>query len=109
MDSIFLRVRFCGIVESSVDSAELQNRWWIKLVKEKGLYFWQKPKVAKAFTHCVRDSVILHFACEILRNCGISGGFESLRGERTLLLAKAKSSKNFCALCARFCNFVLCV
>ena len=45
----FLRVRFCGIVESSVESAELWNRWLFKVGK----------------------------------------------GERTLLFAKAKSSKNF--------------
>ena len=31
------------------------------------------------------------------------------RGERILLLAKAKSSKNFCALRARFCDFAFCV
>ena len=32
------------------------------------------------------------------------GGLESLRGEGILLLAKAKSSKRFCALCAKFCE-----
>ena len=31
---------------------------------------------------------------------------EVSKGERILLLAKAKSSKNFCALRARFCGFV---
>ena len=37
--------------------------------------------------------------CEILRDCGIAGGFESLKRERTLLLAKAKRSKNFFRFC----------
>ena len=45
----FVRVRFCGIVESGVDSAELQNRWLIKVGSEKGFYFLQKQKVAKTF------------------------------------------------------------
>ena len=49
---------FCGIVESLVD---------LSLKRERGLYFWQKPKVAKAFAHLVRDSGILCFVCEILR------------------------------------------
>ena len=56
-------MRFYGIVESSVESAELQNRWLIGVGKVKGI----------------------------------------------LLLAKAKSSKSFYALRARFCDFVLCV
>ena len=69
----FLRMRFCGIVESSVDSAVdsanlpfLVDWSWSR---ERGFYFWQKPKVAKTFTHFVRDSAeswnltqILHFA-----------------------------------------------
>ena len=63
MNFAFLRVRFCEIVESSVESAELWNRWLI----------------------------------------------EAGKGKRTLLLAKAKSSKNFCAFRARFCDFALCV
>ena len=66
-----------GIVESVLDSVELWNLRWI-----------------------------LHFLCEILRNCRIAGGFESLKRERTLLLAKAKSSKRFYALCAKFWKFV---
>ena len=41
----------------------------------------------------------------ILRNCGIAGGFESLKRKGTLLLAKAKSSKSFYALRARFWDF----
>ena len=28
-------VRFCGFVESGVDSAELWNRWWIGVFKER--------------------------------------------------------------------------
>ena len=31
----------------------------LELVREKGFYFWDKPKAAKAFTHLVRDSGIL--------------------------------------------------
>ena len=42
-----LRVR--EIVESSVNSAELWNRWLFESLREKGLYFWQKPKVTKTF------------------------------------------------------------
>ena len=40
----------------------------LKSAREEGFYFWQKPKVAKTFTHFVRDSAILCLACEILRN-----------------------------------------
>ena len=49
--------RFYGIVESLVD---------LSLKRERGLYFLDKQKVAKTFTHFVRDSMISHFACEIL-------------------------------------------
>ena len=49
---------FCGIVESLVNLS----------LRERGFYFWQKPKVAKAFTHCVWDFAKLHFAYEILQN-----------------------------------------
>ena len=61
---VFLRVRFCEIVESGVDSAELQNRWLIKVGSEKGFYFLQKQKVAKTFRFCV---------------CRIEGGFVRVR------------------------------
>ena len=44
VDSVFLRVRFCGIVESSVDSAELQNRWLIKVGKRKDSTFCKSKK-----------------------------------------------------------------
>ena len=92
--------------------------------KKEGLYFWQKPKVAKTFTRFVRDSGNLYFACEILRFYRICGGFcefvdsaelwsrwlfEVGKGEKILLLAKAKSSKSFYALRARFWEFVFCV
>ena len=39
----------------------------LKSVKLRGLYFWQKPNGAKAFTHFVWDFAKLHFAYEILR------------------------------------------
>ena len=61
--------------------------------------FWDKPKVAKDFTHLVQDSWSLCFAWEILRNYRICkfalfGGLK-LVARRILLFAKAKSSKNF--------------
>ena len=59
MDFVFLRVRFCGIVESGVDSAEsakLPFFGCLESVKERGLYFWQKPKVAKTFK-ILRDCI----------------------------------------------------
>ena len=88
----------------------------LELVRDKGFYFWQKPKVAKTFK-------ILR--CKIEGNCRICGGFCKFvdsaldstnpqnphkkhkmdgcvvllfgvgKRERTLLFAKAKSSKNF--------------
>ena len=73
---------FCGIVESFGG---------LRLVKEKGFYFWQKPKVAKAFTHLVRDSVILCFACKFLRTC------------------TSCEILGVCALRVRFFGFALCV
>ena len=62
--------------------------WWIGVFKGEGFCF---------FRFCVAESRVdfAIFACEILRNCGIAGGFESLKREGILLLAKAKSSKNF--------------
>ena len=59
----FLRMRFCEIVESLGGFEPL---------KERRLYFWQKPKVAKAFLRFCEaesraDSMELHFVCEILR------------------------------------------
>ena len=38
-----------GIVESASFGC-------LKLVRERGFYFWQKPKVAKAFRFCVAES-----------------------------------------------------
>ena len=55
------------------------------------------------------------FVVFCLWNSASFGGLKSVKGERILLLAKAKSSKSFCALRARFCvaesrvDFVLCV
>ena len=83
--------------------------------------------------HPVRDSGILHFACEILRFRILDSAelwnhwlFGVGKRERTLLLAKAKSSKSFyfcfcvdsgdlcfaceilrvCGICGGFCGFV---
>ena len=39
----FIKFTFLGYLES---------------VRERGLYFWDKPNGAKAFTHCVRDSAL---------------------------------------------------
>ena len=80
---------------------------------KRGFYFWQKPNEAKAFFRfcglvesradsvflrvrfCVESGGIVEFIGWILRNYGIAGGFKSLKRGRILLLAKAKSSKNF--------------
>ena len=67
MDSIFLRVKIlrCRIAGG------------FESLKRGRLYFLRKQKVAKAFGFCFAesrvDSTILHFAYEILRNCGIEG------------------------------------
>ena len=59
---------------------------------------------------CRIEDGFAFFACEILRNCGIADGLRFKKGERILLLAKAKSSKNFFRFCVvesgvdlRFC------
>ena len=71
---MLLRVRFCEIVESSVesaiDSAELWNRWWIGVGEVKRILLLAKAKSSKNFLDsakqnrgrilrffCVRDSV----------------------------------------------------
>ena len=44
-------------MDFALDSAELWNRWLIKVGKERGLYFLQKQKVAKTFLRfCVVES-----------------------------------------------------
>ena len=57
-----------------------------------GFYFWRKPKVAKTFTHLVRDSGILCFACEILRfACEILRFVESSGNRRICEVDSAES------------------
>ena len=76
------RARFCEFVESSVDSAESWNRWLIEAGGERGLYFWDKQKVAKSF----RFYGIVESTGWILWFCRIEGGI--------------------CVFCVRFCGIV---
>ena len=90
-DFVFLRGRFCGIVESLVK---------LKSKREGRFYFWQKPKVAKTFTHCVRDFAILHFVCEILRFAEFNA--DSVLWNRGGIVESVRWILRFCGFCVGF-------
>ena len=56
-------MRFWGIVESSVDSAELWNRWLIKVGKGKRILLLAKAKSSKNF-YALRADLFLTGFCE---------------------------------------------
>ena len=79
------------------------------IAESLGNYSLKGGNGAKDFTHCVRDSVSLHFACEILRNCRIAGGFKSLKEKGLYFWQKPKVAKAFFGCFAldfltRFCG-----
>ena len=60
--------------------------WRNKVGKGEGTLLFTKAKSSKSFLDSALQNRgwilwILHFKCGILRNCGIAGGFESLKRE----------------------------